>query len=121
MEKNFDFSTVGKRMPYSMPKDFLKDMQKNVMDEIAKSPSLDKQAKATVGKSRIYVLFRSAVAAAAAVTLFLVCYNTMQPQPVNKYADVERAFDNLSYEDQQYMIDNYNDDVFMEDSYGTNF
>lgn len=121
MEKNFDFSTVGKRMPYSMPKDFLKDMQKNVMDEISKSSPTSKRPETTARKSRIYVMFRTAVATAAAVTLFLVCYNTMQPRPVNKYADVERAFDNLSYEDQQYMIDNYNDDVFMEDSYGTNF
>ena len=27
MEKNFDFKTVGKRMPYVMPEGFLADME----------------------------------------------------------------------------------------------
>ena len=34
MEKNFDFKTVGKRMPYVMPEGFLANMENRVMESL---------------------------------------------------------------------------------------
>lgn len=120
MEKNFSFDSIGKRMPYRMPENFLQDMEASVMKRIQAGE--DEPAPATVqaslplkasrDHSRFRILFRSAVSAAAAVTLFLVCYNTMRPKPTNGYEDIERAFDNLSSDDQAFMISTYNNDAF---------
>lgn len=109
MEKNFKFEEIGKRMPYSMPHDFLKDMEESVM----KSVAADCKPRR---RPMTYVIFRSAVAAAAVAALFTVSLNTMQPKRyIANYTDVDQAFDNLSYDDQQYMIDTYSNDVFMSE------
>lgn len=109
MEKNFKLEDIGKRMPYSMPEGFLKEMEESVMGSVA-AESKPKRRPLT------YVIFRSAVAAAAVAALFTVSLNTMQPKRyIANYTDVDQAFDNLSYDDQQYMIDTYSNDVFMTD------
>lgn len=113
MENNFDFKTVGKRMPYVMPEGFLADLESRVMD------SLEANAAAR-GKSRIYHLFRSMVAAAAVATLFIVCHSALQPRHMRVYSDLDQAFDNLSYDDQQFLIDAYDNDVFLSDTYLSN-
>lgn len=113
MEKNFDFKTVGKRMPYVMPEGFLADMESRVMESVEANA-------ATRGKSRIYHLFRSMVAAAAVATLFIVCHNALQPRHMRVYSDLDQAFENLSYDDQQFLIDNYDNDVFLSDTYLSN-
>ena len=32
--EKFDFSKVGKRMPYSTPDDFFKDMEANILEQV---------------------------------------------------------------------------------------
>lgn len=39
---------------------------------------------------------------------------------MNVYSDLDQAFDNLSYDDQQLMIDAYDNDVFLSDTYNSN-
>lgn len=123
MEKNFSFDSIGKRMPYRMPENFLQDMEASVMRGIQTGKAEeDEPAPATVQASlplkasrnylRFRFLFRSAVSAAAVATLFIVCYNTMRPRPTNSYDDIERAFDNLSSDDQAFMISTYSNDAF---------
>ena len=36
----------------------------------------------------------------------------MRPKPTNSYEDIERAFDNLSSDDQAFMISTYSNDAF---------
>ena len=120
MEKNFSFDSIGKRMPYQMPENFLQDMEASVMKRIQAGE--DEPAPATVQASlplkasrdysRFRILFRSTVSAAAVATLFIVYYNTMRPKPTNGYEDIERAFDNLSSDDQAFMISTYSNDAF---------
>lgn len=120
MEKNFSFDSIGKRMPYRMPENFLQDMEASVMKRIQAGEEEPAPAtvqaslplKANRDHSRFRILFRTAVSAAAAVTLFIVCYNTMRPRPTNSYEDIERAFDNLSSDDQAFMISTYSNDAF---------
>lgn len=120
MEKNFSFDSIGKRMPYRMPENFLQDMEASVMKRIQAGEDEPVPAtiqaslplKASHDHSRFRILFRSAVSAAAVATLFIVCYNTMRPKPTNSYDDIERAFDNLSSDDQAFMISTYSNDAF---------
>ena len=108
MEKNFKLEQIGKRTPYSMPEGFMKEMEDNVMRSVAAG------TLQTRHKPLKQVIFRSAVAAAAVAALFTVSISTMQPKRyIANYTEVDQAFDNLSYDDQQYMIDTYSNDVFM--------
>lgn len=112
MEKEFRFETIGKRMPYSMPAGFIQKMEDETWQKICNA---DRTRAARISL-RQRICFHSAVITAAAAALFLVCYNTMVPKVTSGYTDVEKAFDNLSYDDQTYMIDTYNNDAFMTDS-----
>lgn len=115
MEKNFDFKSIGKRMPYRMPENFLQKLENSVIEEIQND---EEKKKTRLEIPRVYSLFRNLVAAAAVATLFIVCYNTMPAKQQNSYADIDRAFDNLSHDDQSFMIDTYENDSFayIEDS-----
>lgn len=48
MEKNFDFKTVGKRMPYVMPEGFLTDMENRVMESLRRRPPQEASAASTI-------------------------------------------------------------------------
>ncbi len=110
-EKDFSFDSVGKRMPYRMPENLMTDIQAAVLAEVAEVAG-DSKRRAAAGRSPLRIAFRAAVSVAAAAVLFLVCYNTMRPAAVSRYSDVERAFDNLSYDDQAFLIDDYTNDAF---------
>lgn len=109
MEKNFSFENTGKRMPYQMPNGFLEEMERNVWQEIATTSKM----RGADNARRPGIAFRSLVAAAAAATLFIVCYKTASIQQDTNYSDVERAFNNLSSDDQNYMLETYSNDVFL--------
>lgn len=119
MEKNFNFDSIGKKMPYRMPENFLHELESSVIAEIESGKEKGKEKKETGFKiPRVYSLFRNLVAAAAVAILFIVCYTTMPAKQQNSYADIDRAFDNLSNDDQSFMIDTYENDSFayIEDS-----
>lgn len=109
MEKNFSFENIGKRMPYQMPNGFLEEMEKNVWQEVSAAAKVPGAYKFC----RPGIVFRSLVAAAAVATLFIVCYKTASIQQDTNYSDVERAFNNLSCDDQNYMLETYSNDVFL--------
>ena len=117
MEKNFDFKSIGKRMPYRMPENFLHELESSVIAEIESGEEKEKN-KTSIELPRVYSLFRNLIAAAAVATLFIVCYNTMPAKQQSSYADIDRTFDNLSHDDQSFMIDTYENDSFayIEDS-----
>lgn len=103
MKENFDFDKIGKRMPYTTPDGFFDEMQASVMKKVARPK-----------RSYMQVAIRSIVAMAAAVTLFLVFQmNIPKSSSANDYADVDLAFNNLSTEDQAYILEVYQNDVFM--------
>lgn len=111
MEKDFNFNSIGKKMPYRIPENFLQELESSVMREIQSDDGkAEKETRHTF--PHVHSLFRHLVAAAAVAALFTVCYNTMLQRHQNSYADVDRAFDNLSYDDQNFMIDTYSNDAF---------
>ena len=71
MDTKFDFKQVGKRMPYSTPDGFLKDMESNILEAVkndTSQPVVVEQKKRPVLK----VIWTAALAAAASVALLFV-------------------------------------------------
>ena len=110
MEQNYDFSKIGKQMPYTVPDGFFDKLEENVMNEVKAQPA---RKKATV----IRLAIRAAIAVAACIAMFLVVKKVL-PQGQDAVADdfenVELAFNNLSTEDQDYLLEVYQEELFLE-------
>ena len=112
MEQNYDFNRIGKQMPYTVPDGFFDQLEENVMKEWKVSPS--KKAKT------IRMVIRAALAVAACLALFLIVKKTL-PQGsdavTDDFASVELAFNNLSTEDQDYLLEVYQEEQFMDNEF----
>lgn len=115
MEKIFDFERIGKRMPYNVPDGFFDQLEADVMQEIKAETAQPMRRK----KARtVKIAIRSAIAVAAAIALFFVMRTTLpQSDPVltsaDDYASVELAFNNLSTDDQDFLIAVYEDEDYI--------
>lgn len=110
MEQNYDFNRIGKQMPYTVPDGFFDQLEENVMNEV-KAPSAKKRA------SIVRMAIRTALAVAACLALFLVVKKTL-PQgndaAIDDFTNVELAFNNLSTEDQDYLLEVYQEEQFLD-------
>ena len=64
---------------------------------------------------RCNVNFAGALAVAASLALLLVLHPFASDEPTDGFTHVEQAFANLSLEDQAYMLEIYQDDIFMNE------
>ena len=116
MEKTFDFNAIGKRMPYSVPDDFFAKLEENVMDEV-KGQKNETEAKPK-RKKAVIIAIRSLLAVAAAIALFFVVQPMLTKNDMisaDDYASVELAFNNLSTDDQDFLIAIYENEEFIND------
>ena len=114
MEQNYDFSKIGKQMPYTVPDGFFDKLEENVMNEVKAQPA-KKKKKATV----IRMAFRAAIAVAACIALFLVVKKVLpqdQDTNIDDFENVELAFNNLSTDDQDYLLEVYQEELFLENN-----
>lgn len=103
MDKQFDFEQVGKRMPYNVPNGFFDQLEQNVM------------AKTNPYSGRGWGW--GSFAAAAAIALFLVFTKGMpNDRTEDSFANVELAYNNLSTEDQEFLMEVYEEDEFINDN-----
>ena len=112
MEQNYDFSKIGKQMPYTVPDGFFDKLEENVMNEV-KAQSAKK--KATIVRMAI----RAALAIAACIALFLVVKEVLplgHDTVTDDFENVELAFNNLSTEDQDYLLEVYQEELILENN-----
>ena len=107
MEQNYDFNNIGKKMPYTVPDGFFDQLEKQVMNEVKAEPAQKKSAKT------IRIAIRTLLAVAACIALFLIVKKTL-PQDsdatIDDFTSVELAFNNLSTEDQDYLLEVYQEE-----------
>ena len=114
MEKTFDFEKIGKRMPYSVPNDFFAKLEESVMDELKVQKS---EATALPERNKtVIIAIRSLLAIAATIALFFVVQPTLTKNDTisaDDYASVELAFNNLSSDDQDFLVAVYENEEFI--------
>lgn len=107
MEQNYDFNNIGRKMPYTVPNGFFDQLEESVMNEVKAQPAKEKKPKA------VSIVFRTLLAVAACVALFLIVRKAL-PQgedPItDDFTSVELAFNNLSTEDQDYLLEVYQEE-----------
>ena len=115
----FDFGKVGKRMPYSTPEGFFKEMEANILEQVKNDktqPVRIQPKKQSLRK----VIWTAAIAVAASVAVLLVLHiDFSAPHPSHpsqteqELQAVDQAFAQLSAADQAYLLDVYQEDVFL--------
>lgn len=116
MDKQFDFGQVGKRMPYNVPDGFFDQLEQNVMAEVKADDTATEKPKQ---KARtVKMAIRTILAAAAAVALFFVVTKNLptSESQTDTFEFVELAYNNLSTEDQEFLMEVYEEDEFINDN-----
>lgn len=111
MNKNFNFSQVGKRMPYSVPDDFFGELEENVMRQAS---AIAAEPKPSAWRKRI--AWGTCISAAAAVALLL----TVNVNSTKATADVSEeavnvAFAQLAPEDQAFLLEVWDESEMMDE------
>ncbi len=108
MEQNYDFSRIGKQMPYTVPYGFFDQLEENMMNEV-KAQHARKKAIA------VRIAVRAVIAIAACIALFLVVKKVwLKDTTTDDFANVELAFNNLSTDDQDYLLEVYQEELLLE-------
>ncbi len=119
--EKFDFGKVGKRMPYSTPEGFFKDMEANILEQVKddKQVPVRRQPKK---RPLMKVIWTAAMAVAASVAVLLVLnidfaapHSSQPSQADNEMQAVDQAFAQLSSADQAYLLNVYQEDVFLDE------
>lgn len=119
--EKFDFSKVGKRMPYSTPEGFFKEMEANILEQVKD----DKPKPVRIQPKKrplMKVIWAAAIAVAASVAVLLVLnidfaapHSSLPSQADNEMQAVDQAFAQLSSADQAYLLNVYQEDVFLDE------
>lgn len=118
---------LNKRLPYSVPDGFFDVMEDNVMAKIkadaginvggdkADTQMRDKQYRKTTTHTRTISL--SILAMAASLLLFTIfSQSTKTVQQTNGMESIDKAFSQLNTDDQAFLMEIYDDDMFLDDA-----
>lgn len=106
MERKFDFDKIGKRLPYTVPAGTFEEIERNVSDAFSTRKY----------KARKSHLFRWSVGLTAAAGLALLIAVDITSQDKSReiaLSEIDLAYAHLSESDQEYIVEIYNDDIFI--------
>lgn len=127
MAQEYNFNKVGKKMPFSAPNGFFEQMQANVLAEVAKEEEAKKVMKIRMTaqaksqrKAKTIRLYMAVASIAACVCLVLLVGRSffgseaVETQHSSaSVATVDKAYDNLSVDEQQELNATYANDVYL--------
>lgn len=119
---------LNKRLPYSVPDGFFDVMEDNVMAKIkadaginvggdkADTQMRDKQYRKTTTHTRTISLSILAMAASLLLLFTIFSQSTKTAQQTNGMESIDMAFSQLNTDDQAFLMEIYDDDMFMDDA-----
>lgn len=119
---------LNKRLPYSVPDGFFDVMEANVMAKIkadaginvggdkADTQMRDKQYRKTTKHTRTISLSILAMAASLLLLFTIFSQSTKTAQQTNGMESIDKAFSQLSTDDQAFLMEIYDDDMFLDDA-----
>lgn len=121
---------LNKRLPYSVPDGFFDVMEANVMakikadaeagtsvgDDKADTQMWDKQYRKTMRHTRTISLSFLAMAASLLLLFTILPKSTKTAQQANDMESIDKAFNQLSTDDQTFLMEVYDDDMFLDDA-----
>lgn len=123
--KKFDFGQVGKRMPYATPDGFFDQLEEDVWKEVKGDSAVAETVKMASCEAhpverkpfKMRLLMRWVMAVAATIALVLVVHlGFFRPDASSpSVQDVDQAFSQLTTDDQAYLLNVYQDDIFIHE------
>lgn len=119
---------LNKRLPYSVPDGFFDVMEDNVMAKIkadaginvggdkADTQMRDKQYRKTTTHTRTISLSILAMAASLLLLFTIFSQSTKTAQQTNGMESIDKAFSQLNADDQAFLMEIYDDDMFLDDA-----
>lgn len=121
---------LNKRLPYSVPDGFFDVMEANVMamikadaeagtsvgDDKADTQMWDKRYRKTIKRTRAISLSFLAMAASLLLLFTILPKSTKTAQQANDMESIDKAFSQLSTDDQTFLMEVYDDDMFLDDA-----
>lgn len=119
---------LNKRLPYSVPDGFFDVMEDNVMAKIkadaginvggdkADTQMRDKQYRKTTTHTRTISLSILAMAASLLLLFTIFSQSTKTVQQTNGMESIDMAFSQLNTDDQAFLMEIYDDDMFLDDA-----
>ena len=119
---------LNKRLPYSVPDGFFDVMEANVMAKIkadaginvggdkADTQMRDKQYRKTTKHTRTISLSILAMAASLLLLFTIFSQSTKTAQQTNGMESIDNAFSQLNTDDQAFLMEIYDDDMFLDDA-----
>lgn len=121
---------LNKRLPYSVPDGFFDVMEANVMamikadaeagtsvgDDKADTQMWDKRYRKTIKRTRAISLSFLAMAASLLLLFTILPKSTKTAQQANDLESIDKAFSQLSTDDQTFLMEVYDDDMFLDDA-----
>lgn len=121
---------LNKRLPYSVPDGFFDVMEANVMakikadaeagtsvgDDKADTQMWDKRYRKTIKRTRTISLSFLAMAASLLLLFTILPKTTKTAQQTNDMESIDKAFSQLSTDDQTFLMEVYDDDMFLDDA-----
>ncbi|MDY5491440.1 MAG: hypothetical protein SPF96_03395 [Prevotella sp.] len=119
---------LNKRLPYSVPDGFFDVMEDNVMAKIkadaginvggdkADTQMRDKQYRKTTTHTRTISLSILAMAASLMLLFTIFSQSTKTAQQTNGMESIDMAFSQLNTDDQAFLMEIYDDDMFLDDA-----
>lgn len=119
---------LNKRLPYSVPDGFFDVMEANVMAKIkadaginvggdkADTQMRDKQYRKTTKHTRTISLSILAMAASLMLLFTIFSQSTKTVQQTNGMESIDKAFSQLNTDDQAFLMEIYDDDMFLDDA-----
>ncbi len=123
MNKEFDFNHIGKRMPYTTPDEFFDNLEDGIWREMKGDFQKKANVNAVVAEkaqivrkpAKLRLVMRSAIAVAASIALLFVVGLNFYKTDNASINDVDQAFSQLTTEDQAYLLNVYQEDVFINE------
>ena len=119
---------LNKRLPYSVPDGFFDVMEANVMAKIkadaginvggdkADTQMRDKQYRKTTTHTRTISLSILAMAASLLLLFTIFSQSTKTAQQTKSMESIDKAFSQLNTDDQAFLMELYDDDMFLDDA-----
>ena len=119
---------LNKRLPYSVPDGFFDVMEDNVMAKIkadaginvggdkADTQMRDKQYRKKTTHTRTISLSILAMAASLLLLFTIFSQSTKTVQQTNGMESIDKAFSQLNTDDQAFLMEIYDDDMFLDDA-----
>lgn len=103
--ESYNFDKIGKKMPYRVPDTFFDELENTIMIEVQKRQN----------KRNILKIFYRSVAVAATIALLMIVGGSGTKNDKTDFAEIAQAFDNLSEAYQTYLLEIYQDDIFINE------